>query len=103
MELVDTKLGRTIPLDFVIDADDTDDRLRGRDGRSLRGPVCRSVCRGRGGRPARTSYWFNGYRLTQIETIHDYLESLPEVGKVLSLATGMKVIKQLNDGLMPDD
>ena len=39
------------------------------------------------------SYWFNGYRLSQIETIHDYLESLPEVGKVLSLATGAKVIE----------
>ena len=58
---------------------------------------------GEEGAAGETSYWFNGYRLTQIETIHDYLESLPEVGKVLSLATGMKVIKQLNDGLMPDD
>jgi predicted RND superfamily exporter protein len=98
MELIDTKLGGTIPLDFVIDAgepvaafseatdDPFDDPFGQEDGAS-----------------DETSYWFNGYRLTQIETIHDYLESLPEVGKVLSLATGMKVIKQLNDGLMPDD
>ncbi len=98
MELLDTKLGGTIPLDFVIDAgepvaafseatdDPFDDPFGQEDGAS-----------------DETSYWFNGYRLTQIETIHDYLESLPEVGKVLSLATGMKVIKQLNDGLMPDD
>ena len=98
MELLDTKLGGTIPLDFVIDAgepvaasteatdDPFDDPFDQEEGAS-----------------DETSYWFNGYRLTQIETIHDYLESLPEVGKVLSLATGMKVIKQLNDGLMPDD
>ena len=98
MELLDTKLGGTIPLDFVIDAgepvaasteatdDPFDDPFDQEEGAS-----------------DETSYWFNGHRLTQIETIHDYLESLPEVGKVLSLATGMKVIKQLNDGLMPDD
>ena len=29
--------------------------------------------------------------------------SLPEVGKVLSIATGMKIFKQLNDGRMPED
>ncbi len=98
MELIDTKLGGTIPLDFVIDAGDpvaasseaTDDPFDDPFGQEE-------------GASDETSYWFNGYRLTQLETIHDYLESLPEVGKVLSLATGMKVIKQLNDGLMPDD
>ena len=100
MELIDTKLGGTMPLDFVLDAardpiavpgetqdldDPFDDPFRQED------------------EPVAGADWFNGYGLTKIETIHDYLESLPEVGKVLSLATGLKVFRQLNGGRMPDD
>ena len=102
MELVDTKLGGTIPLDFVIDADDTATASAEGTDDPFEDPFADPFA-GEEGAAGETSYWFNGYRLTQIETIHDYLESLPEVGKVLSLATGMKVIKQLNDGLMPED
>ena len=98
MELIDTQLGGTIPLDFVIDADETDAAFPEEIADPFEDPFG-----GEEGGADETPYWFNGYRLAQIETIHDYLESLPEVGKVLSLATGMKVIKQLNDGLMPDD
>lgn len=108
MELIDTKLGGTIPLDFVIDADETaaasseamddpfDDPFD--DPEPFADPSAEEE--DAAGQP---SYWFNGYRLTQIETIHDYLESLPEIGKVLSLATGAKVLKQMNDGLMLED
>ena len=98
MELVDTKLGGTIPLDFVIDADETTAASPEETGDPFDDPFGQEE-----GAIEEPSYWFNGHRLTQIETIHDYLESLPEVGKVLSLATGMKVIKQLNDGRMPED
>ncbi len=98
MELIDTELGGTIPLDFVIDADETDAASPEETGDPFDDPFGQEE-----GASDETSYWFNGYRLTQLETIHDYLESLPEVGKVLSLATGIKVIKPLNDGLMPDD
>ncbi len=100
MELIDTKLGGTMPLDFVLDADDelavfseaapdADDPF---DDPFSRDDDTESL-----------SYWFNGYRLAQIEAIHDYLESLPEIGKVLSLATSLKVFRQLNDGRMPED
>lgn len=102
MELVDMKLGGTIPLDFVIDADETGSTSPEETGDPFDDPFDDPFA-GEEESAGETSYWFNGYRLSQIETIHDYLESLPEVGKVLSLATGMKVIKQLNDGLMPDD
>lgn len=102
MELVDTKLGGTIPLDFVIDADDTATASADETDDPFEDPFADPFAQ-EDGATDETSYWFNGHRLAQIETIHDYLESLPEVGKVLSLATGMKVIKQLNDGQMPDD
>ena len=32
------------------------------------------------------------------DAFHDYLDSLPEIGKVLSVASGIKVAEELNDG-----
>lgn len=101
MELIDTKLGGTIPLDFVMDAD-PEFAVFLEEPQAIDDPFDDPFGEEEG-QADEPSYWFNGDRLTQIETIHDYLESLPEVGKVFSLATGMKVFKQLNDGRMPED
>ena len=43
------------------------------------------------------SYWYNSYRLKTIDSIHEYLESLEEAGKVVSFSTTMEVLKTLND------
>jgi predicted RND superfamily exporter protein len=102
MELIDTQLGGTIPLDFVIDADaafyaslkqsEEADKV-------FEDPFADEEEKDSN----ETTYWFNGDMLQKVEKIHDYLEQLPEIGKVLSIATGMKVFLQLNDGRMPDD
>jgi predicted RND superfamily exporter protein len=46
-----------------------------------------------------TSYWMTVAGLAQIEKVHDYLETLPEVGKVQSLGILYKVGKELNGTL----
>ena len=43
-------------------------------------------------------YWWNTISIKRLEGVHDYLNSLPEIGKVLSVASGIKVAEQLNDG-----
>jgi len=43
-------------------------------------------------------YWFTPYKMNKILEIHDYLENLPETGKVLSLGTLMKMATRLNNG-----
>ena len=43
-------------------------------------------------------YWWNIYSLNELEKIHDYLDSIPEIGKVLSIASGVKLARQINDG-----
>ena len=104
MELIDTKLGGTVPLDFVIDAEEgflvseeIPEEMADPFDDSFDDPFAEDT-------PSEdVSYWFNGDMLTLVEEIHDYVDSLPEVGKVLSIATGMKVFKQLNDGQMPED
>ncbi len=43
-------------------------------------------------------YWWNIYSLKKLEDIHDYLDSIPEIGKVLSVASGVKLARQINNG-----
>ena len=43
-------------------------------------------------------YWFTADRMALVMKIHDYLDSLPETGKVLSLATMLKIAAKLNNG-----
>jgi len=43
-------------------------------------------------------YWFTQTRLDRITKVHDYLDGLPALGKVLSLATLMKSVEDLNGG-----
>ena len=43
-------------------------------------------------------YWWNIINVKRLEAVHDYLDSLPEIGKVLSVASGIKVAKELKDG-----
>lgn len=42
-------------------------------------------------------YWFSEEKMTAITKVHDYLDSIEEVGKVQSLATLLKVGKILNN------
>ncbi len=44
------------------------------------------------------TYWFTVSKMEKIRKIHNYLESLPQIGKVLSLSTLDEVGKILNDG-----
>jgi hypothetical protein len=44
------------------------------------------------------SYWFNSDGLREVARIHQYLDDLPETGKVLSLHTGMLMLESLNEG-----
>ncbi len=43
-------------------------------------------------------YWFTSDKMAKLMKVHDYLESLPEIGKVLSLGTMLKLAEQFTDG-----
>jgi uncharacterized protein len=88
---IDRELGGTTPLDIVIDApaaffeaqaaftEEEDDYLQDLDGGL-----------------SASSYWYNSLRLEEIRAIHAYLDGLPQTGKVLSLATSLDLIQQIN-------
>ena len=94
MELLDTKLGGTAPLDIVINApinwnvseeEDFEDDFGFDDDFGSEEEIS-------------NGYWWNTITLNQLEEIHDYVDSLPEIGKVLSVASGIKVARDLKDG-----
>lgn len=44
------------------------------------------------------AYWFTSDKMARVINIHDYLDSFDETGKVLSLATLLRIAYDLNDG-----
>ena len=95
MEIIDRELGGTTPLDVIVDApadffvsEDEEDIIfedefdEGSDSEA-----------GFSG----TSYWYNVFKVDTLKAIHDYLDNLPETGKVLSMATTLKMMRQLNE------
>ncbi len=45
----------------------------------------------------KAKYWFTRDKMDKIIKVHDYLESLPEVGKVLSFGSILRVAEDLNN------
>ena len=91
MELLDKKLGGTAPLDLIInqpkEEDDDSDQEFYDDFEDDFGSDEKS-----------NGYWWNTINIKKIEEIHDYLDDKEEIGKVLSIASGIKVAEELKDG-----
>ncbi len=84
MTLIDKRLGGTTPMDVIIDAP--------------RGELVQDAELLEDGDITSNSYWFNTDGLREVARFHQYLDDLPETGKVLSLHTGMLMLESLNDG-----
>jgi len=91
MELIDRKLGGTTPLDVIVDAPQDFEPPTGRENDD---PFADEF---EGGGITTTSYWFNTFRLEEAEKIHSALDRLPATGKVLSIATFMKMARKLEE------
>ena len=88
MSLIDNKLGGTTPLDLIVDY--------------KREPIAFDAFEDDVFAEEETGeeagYWFSDViTREEIEKTHDYLESLPQTGEVLSLATLEKLTNRLND------
>ena len=90
MKLIDDKLGGTTPLDIIIKFPkkkqktiSDDDEFESWDDEEDEN---------------NQKYWFTRDKIDKINIVHDYLDNLEEVGKVLSFSSIVKVGEQLNDG-----
>ena len=88
MKLIDDKLGGTTPLDVIVkfpnkeEVEKADDDFDNWDDEET----------------DDSKYWFTRNKIDKIMLIHDYLDSLEPVGKVISFASMVRVAEDLNDG-----
>lgn len=99
MLMIDENLGGTTPLEIIIDPDteflqlqheaksETEDDFE--DDFEADEETTSGI--------SGDSYWFNVFQLETVAKIHKYLESLPETGKVLSIASTMAFLTQINE------
>jgi len=106
MELIDKKLGGTTPLDVIIDADPGFLKAQKQQKSSTGNDpfeddffADEKTDAGLSG----SSYWYNSYQIPALKKIHQYLDELPETGKVLSIATTMTLMQQLNGDVPLDN
>ena len=84
MKLIDNELGGTTPLDVIIKFpkktnDDLDDDWEEEE-------------------KDNDKYWFTRNKIDKLTKVHEYLNSLDAVGKVISFASMVRVAEDLNDG-----
>ena len=87
MKLIDDELGGTTPLDVIIKfshkaKEEADDEFDGWDDEEK----------------DEEKYWFTRNKIDRITKVHDYLDELQGVGKVISFASMVRVAEDLNDG-----
>ena len=102
MSVIDTQLGGTTPMEILIDADQNfyeylEVLEKEKDEFADEDPFADQEDN------QDENYWFHPNKLMEVEKIHDYLESLPEIGKVLSMGTTLKVVRFLNGDEVPED
>jgi predicted RND superfamily exporter protein len=88
LKLIDEKLGGTIPMDVIIKFDDPDFVDEDDELLELYPELRTNV----------GEYWFTPDKIDRIKQVHDYLDSLPAVGKVLSLASVIRVAEDIEGG-----
>lgn len=95
MEVIDANLGGTTPLDVIISFEEDkiqvkveEEVLEEDDFDSFEDEFNETQ--------NDEQYWFSDDKMNTITKVHDYLESIPEIGKVQSFATLLKVGKVLN-------
>jgi predicted RND superfamily exporter protein len=100
MELIDLQLGGTTPLDVIIDADpeflaakEEEAAFEEEDPFEDDFFAEEDADAGLSG----SSYWYTSYQIDNLHKIHDYLDSLPESGKVLSMSTTMRMMQMVNE------
>lgn len=91
LKLIDENLGGTTPMDIILkfpDSTSSHDPEPGADDdlASLFGEI----------ESNKSDNWFTPDKVNRIKEVHDYLETLPAVGKVLSLASTIRVAEEVN-------
>ncbi len=99
MKFIDEKLGGTTPLDVIIDAPQEFLDYQKEEQQYL---IESGFSSGVETPAIIDGYWFSGTTLDVISNIHDYLDGLPETGKVLSFHTTALTLQDLDENQLMD-
>ena len=88
MKLIDEKLGGTTPLEIILKFKDSDSKSNKNDDDFFQDSDSNEY---------KDSYWFTNFRVNNIVNVHQYLETLPEIGKVLSFYSVLQLGEKIND------
>jgi hypothetical protein len=108
MKLIDQKLGGTTPLDVVIIFKDNSDEIdsvnvvTNKEETFVDDDLASFADEFETTEEEKKKYWFTKAKMDKIKKVHNYLDALEPIGKVLSLATLMEVGKSLNEGVELD-
>ena len=89
MKLIDEKLGDTTPLEVILKFPNQDKNKSDEDDEFEDW--------GEGENKDDEKYWFTKDKIDKIDSVHNYLDGLPAVGKVLSFSSIIQVATQLNN------
>jgi predicted RND superfamily exporter protein len=89
MKLIDDKLGGTTTLDVILKFPENEEKVEKDDEFSEWGEDNQDSDED----PAK--YWFTRNKIDKILQVHDYLDSLPEIGKVMSFGSIIRVAEDL--------
>ncbi len=95
MIIIDDRLGGTTPLDVVITDEKPPESAAGGDPFAS---DCDPFVEDCDGAEEYRDTWFTYQKMDRLSKVHEYLDSLPEIGKVLSIDTTLNVLAQVNGG-----
>ncbi len=87
MKTIDDKLGGTTPLDVIVKFPNQEKKKEEDEFSEWEEDE---------GDDNKSKYWFTRDKIDRILKVHDYLDSLPEIGKVLSFGSIIRVAEDLN-------
>jgi len=90
MRKIDEKLGGTTPLNIILKFPASLDKLKTEDDEFEEWEEETES------EEDKAKYWFTRDKMDKIIKVHDYLDSLPEIGKVLSFGSILRVAEDLN-------
>ncbi len=100
MKVLDQQLGGTTPLDVVIDFEQTasSETAPSGDPADANDVFDEFDEFDAAAQQTEYKYWFTPEKMARIAAVHDYLDGLPETGKVLSVLTLVRMAERLNGG-----
>jgi predicted RND superfamily exporter protein len=92
MKKIDDDLGGTTPLNIVLKFPPKVDKAKGANDEFDEWEE-----ESKNNEEDKSKYWFTRDKMDKIIKVHDYLDSLPEIGKVLSFGSILRVAEDLNN------